>query len=87
MANAQSGLCKFPWKCKIRKSKELVEYLLNAYQTVVCDVTENSFFIFSLGRIPSWPRRSERRTWGKVLPGYFHNGEMKCMKVIKEHVT
>jgi hypothetical protein len=25
--------------------------------------------------------------WGKVPAGFFHHGEKKCRKVIKEHVS
>jgi len=72
---------------KAENYKELVEDLLNAYQTMGCNVTEVSFFTFPLGLLPSKLGSNERRTWGKVPLGYFHHGENVCRKVVIEHVS
>jgi hypothetical protein len=62
MVNVQSGLPKFLENVKAENYKELVEDLLNAYQTVIC-YTEDSSFTFSLAHLPSESARIERRKW------------------------
>ena len=78
----------FLWNLKAENYKELVEELLNAYLTMVCNmyVTEESFFTFPLG-LPSERGSSERRKSGKVPTGYFHHGEKVCRKVVTAHVS
>ena len=50
MANVQSGLSKFPWKCKSQNYsyKELVEDLLKAYCAMECNVSLKIHFLHSL---------------------------------------
>jgi len=72
---------------KAENYKKLVQILLNAYQTMGCNMSVVSFFTFPLGLLPSEFGHNERRTWGKVSPGYFHYGENICRKVVTEHVS
>ena len=81
MANVQSGLSKFLWKRKSRKLHELVADLLNAYQTVRHNMSLKMHILHSqLDFFPPNLGRSERRTWGKFLPGCFRHGEKICGK-------
>jgi hypothetical protein len=73
---------------KANNYRQLVEDLLNIYQTMQCNMLlKIQFFTFPPGRLPSEPVCSEWGTWGKVPPGYFHHGEQKCREVLKEHVS
>jgi hypothetical protein len=72
---------------KAKNYQQLVEDLLNIYQAMGCNVIEDSIFTFPLGHLHSEPGCSERGTWGKVPPRYFHHGEKKCREVITEHVS
>jgi hypothetical protein len=68
--------------------KELVRGLLQG--TPDCGVpyvTEHSFCTFPIGLPPSETGRTERQTWCKVPPGYFHQGEKTYREIIIEHVS
>ena len=73
---------------KAKNYQQLVEDLLNLYQTMGCNTSlKIKFFTFPLRCLPSEQGRSERGIWGKVPQGYFQHGEKKCRKVATEHVS
>jgi hypothetical protein len=81
----------FLWNVKTKHYKELVEDLLNAYQTMGCNMSLKIHFSLPIGLLPSKPEHSEWWTWGRVAgrvaPRYFHHGEKIHRKVITEHVS
>lgn len=87
MANVQSGLSKLPCKQKNQNYKELVEDLLNGYQTMVCNVSMKIHFLHShlISSLCTWAQWVTNME--KVPLGYFHHAEKICSKVIIEHVS
>jgi hypothetical protein len=70
---------------KAENYKEIVEDLLNACQTMGYNISLK--ITFPLALLPFEPGHSERRTWGKVPPGYFHYGEKIYRKVATAHFS
>jgi len=83
MDNVQSDLLNFPWKRKPTRKfwglKSPQNFLVAEYGVLY--VIEYSLFTFPFGLLPSESGHSERRIWGKIPPGFFHNGENICTKV------
>jgi hypothetical protein len=73
---------------KAENYKEFVEDLLNAYQTIGCNMSLKfhplhshlDFFPLNLGAM-------SKEHGEKGPPGYFHHGENICRKVVVEHVS
>jgi len=81
MANVQRGWSIFPCKRNSENYKDIVEDLLNGYQTMGLNMSMKIHFLqFHLE-----PGRSDLRTVGKVSRGYFQHGDKVRRKVVTEH--
>ena len=87
MANVQSDLSKFPWKCKSRNHKKLVEDFLNAYQTVRCHMSLKIHFLHSNLDFfpPNLPAVSDKH-WEKFRQE-FSTMEKDIRKAFTQHVS
>jgi len=73
---------------KAENYTEIAKDLLNAHQTVGCNMSLNiHYFTSQLGLVPSEPGPSKRRTRGKFPPRFFHHGGKICGKLVAELVS